>query len=103
MFNLNASEEQLDFETFMDHQKGWMSLDWKNQQIILHSIRYYCCIFLKHLFEKVLHNANNITRLFNFKGRIAIGRVFKAYQKGSEYCYVKKMTIKKFELKNYLN
>ena len=32
MFNLDATEEQLDFETIFGSSKnGWMSLDWKNE------------------------------------------------------------------------
>ena len=32
MFNLDASEEQLDFATiFGSSKEGWMSLDWKNK------------------------------------------------------------------------
>ena len=89
MFNLNASEDQLNFETIYGSSKqGWMSLDWKsptdNITILLDTI-------LSHIPQAP--NREGITQMqitsldySNFKGRIAIGRVFQGkIKKGSEY------------------
>ena len=41
MFNPDATEDQLDFETIFGSSKhGWMSKDWKNQTMILLLFRY---------------------------------------------------------------
>ena len=89
MFNLNASEDQLNFETIYGSSKqGWMSLDWKsptnNITILLDTI-------LSHIPQAP--NREGITQMqitsldySNFKGRIAIGRVYQGkIKKGSEY------------------
>ena len=89
MFNLNASEDQLNFETIYGSSKqGWMSLDWKsptnNITILLDTI-------LRHIPQAP--NREGITQMqitsldySNFKGRIAIGRVYQGkIKKGSEY------------------
>ena len=89
MFNLNASEEQLDFETIYGSSKqGWMSKDWQkptnNISVLLDTI-------ITHIPQAPIKEGvtqMQITSLdySSFKGRIAIGRVFQgSIQKGSEY------------------
>ena len=78
MFNLDATEEQLDFHTIYGSAKnGWMSEDWRNQtdniQVLLDAI-------IKYIPEpKVLEGTPQmlITSLdySQYVGRIAVGRV----------------------------
>ena len=89
MFNLNASEYQLDFETIYGSSKqGWMSLDWKNPT---NNISVLLDKIISHIPQAP--NREGITQMqitsldySNFKGRIAIGRVYQGeIKKGSEY------------------
>lgn len=80
MFNLDAAEEQLDFETiFGSSKQGWMSTDWRqptqNITVLLDAI-------LKEIPEAPYKSGTpqmQITSLdySSFVGRIAIGRIFR--------------------------
>jgi len=99
MFNLEATEEQLDFVTvFGSSKEGWMSLDWKDKtENIL------------PLLDAVIENIPvapynegtpqmQITSLdySKFVGRIAIGRIFRGdLVEGKDYMLCKKNGIKK--------
>ena len=79
MFNLNANEEQLDFQTIYGSSKnGWMSKDWK---IPTNNINVLLDTIINHIPKAPIREGvtqMQITSLdySNFKGRIAIGRVF---------------------------
>ncbi|MAQ70159.1 MAG: translational GTPase TypA [Flavobacteriales bacterium] len=103
MFNLNASDHQLDFETIYGSSKqGWMSLDWQkptnNISVLLDAI-------IKHIPPAPIRDGvtqMQITSLdySSFKGRIAIGRVFQGnIKKGSEYLLCQKNNNKKIRIK----
>jgi len=103
MFNLNASEHQLDFETIYGSSKqGWMSLDWRkptnNINILLDAI-------IAHIPQAPIREGitqMQITSLdySSFKGRIAIGRVFQgSIKKGAEYILCQKNDNKKVRIK----
>jgi GTP-binding protein len=103
MFNLNATEEQLDFETIYGSSKyGWMSSDWKqktnNISILLDKI-------IQHIPKAPIREGvtqMQITSLdySSFKGRIAIGRVFKgSIEKGKHYTLCKQTENKKIQIK----
>jgi len=99
MFNLDASEEQLDFQTlFGSAKQGWMSLDWKKpgQDIfpLLDAI-------VKEIPEAPYHEGTPQMQIAsldysNFVGRIAIGRVFRGViEEGKEYTICQKTGIKR--------
>ena len=99
MFNLDATEEQLDFETIFGSSKnGWMSLDWKNETDNIFPL-------LDAVIEQVpeapyIEGAPQmqITSLdySKFVGRIAIGRIFRGdLQEGKDYMLCKANGIKK--------
>ena len=103
MFNLNASEDQLDFETIYGSSKhGWMSLDWKkptnNISVLLDTI-------IQHIPNAPTREGTTqmqITSLdySTFKGRIAIGRVFQGnIKKGTDYILCQKNDSKKIRIK----
>ncbi len=103
MFNLNASEYQLDFETIYGSSKqGWMSIDWQkptnNISVLLDAI-------ITHIPQAPIREGitqMQITSLdySSFKGRIAIGRVFQgSIKKGSEYMLCQKNDNKKVRIK----
>ena len=103
MFNLNASEYQLDFETIYGSSKqGWMSMDWQkptnNISVLLDTI-------ITHIPQAPIREGitqMQITSLdySSFKGRIAIGRVFQgSIKKGSEYMLCQKNDNKKVRIK----
>ncbi len=103
MFNLNASEYQLEFETLYGSSKqGWMSLDWKkptnNINILLDAI-------INHIPKAPIRDGitqMQITSLdySSFKGRIAIGRVFQgSIKKGGEYMLCQKNNNSKVRIK----
>ena len=103
MFNLNASEYQLDFETIYGSSKqGWMSMDWQkptnNISVLLDAI-------ITHIPQAPIREGitqMQITSLdySSFKGRIAIGRVFQgSIKKGSEYMLCQKNNNKKVRIK----
>ena len=103
MFNLNASEYQLDFETIYGSSKqGWMSLDWQkptnNISVLLDAI-------INHIPQAPVRKGvtqMQITSLdySSFTGRIAIGRIFQgSIKKGSEYMLCQKNDNRKVRIK----
>ncbi|MAW21092.1 MAG: translational GTPase TypA [Flavobacteriales bacterium] len=99
MFNLDASEEQLDFATvFGSSKEGWMSLDWKNKTTNIFPL-------LDTVIEQIPEAPYNegtpqmqITSLdySKFVGRIAIGRIFRGdLEEGKDYIICKSNSIKK--------
>ena len=94
MYNLDASEEQLGFETiFGSSKQGWMSLDWKQPT---NNIRPLLDAILKKIPDAPFNKGPaqmQITSLdySSFVGRIAIGRVYRGtLQEGKEYILCKK-------------
>jgi len=99
MFNLNATEEQLNFETIFGSSKfGWMSKDWRNPTKSITSL-------LDTVLEKIPEAPYikgpaqmQITSLdySKFVGRIAIGRIFKGdLKENANYILCKSNGIKK--------
>ena len=93
MFNLDATEEQLDFVTiFGSSKQGWMSLDWKEKT---ENILPLLDAIVDHIPEAPYNNGipqMQITSLdFSaFTGRIAIGRVFRGdLEVGKDYMLCK--------------
>jgi GTP-binding protein len=80
MYNLNASEEQLDFQTIYGSAKfGWMNTDWKNQN---DNILPLLDIIVDEIPEAPYYKGIPQMQIAsldysNYVGRIAIGRVFK--------------------------
>jgi GTP-binding protein len=80
MFNLDASDDQLNFETVYGSSKfGWMSGDWKKPET---NIRYLLDTILKEIPEPpyIAGTAQMQVASLDFSsyvGRIAIGRVFR--------------------------
>lgn len=78
MFNLGATEEQLDFQTVYGSSKqGWMSADWKNQT---EDVTYLLDMIIKCLPEPKVSEGNlqlMISSLdySSYLGRIAVGRL----------------------------
>ena len=89
MFHLNASEEQLDFQTLYGSSKnGWMSLDWKNPTKNINPLLNAIVMHIPEAPRREGITQMQITSLdySNFKGRIAIGRIFQGFiKKNSEY------------------
>lgn len=79
MFNLDATEEQLDFETiFGSSKQGWMSHDWQKPT---DNITTLLDTILEVIPEAPYHEGSPKMQIASldfstFKGRIAIGRVF---------------------------
>jgi GTP-binding protein len=80
MFSLDATDEQLDFETVFGSSKyGWMSKDWKKPTT---DIRYLLDIILSEIPEAPYQTGTLQMQIAsldysNYVGRIAIGRVFR--------------------------
>jgi GTP-binding protein len=80
MFNLDASDEQLDFETVFGSSKfGWMSGDWKTPTT---DIKYLLDTILEEIPEPPYIAGTAQMQVAsldfsNYVGRIAIGRVFR--------------------------
>jgi GTP-binding protein len=80
MFNLDASEEQLNFKTVFGSSKyGWMSEDWKKPAT---NIRYLLDVILSEIPEAPYIPGTVQMQIAsldysNYVGRIAIGRVFR--------------------------
>jgi len=99
MFNLDATEEQLDFQTLFGSSKnGWMSHDWREET---DSVFPLLDAILEHIPEAP-YNAGSpqmqITSLdfSSFIGRIAIGRVYRGdLEVGKDYMLLKKDDEKK--------
>ena len=103
MFHLNASEEQLDFQTLYGSSKnGWMSLDWKNPTNNIDPLLNAIVMHIPEAPKREGTMQMQITSLdySNFKGRIAIGRVFQGHiKKNSEYMLCQKDGNKKVRVK----
>ncbi|HAP31089.1 MAG TPA: translational GTPase TypA [Flavobacteriales bacterium] len=103
MFNLDASEEQLDFATIYGSSKmGWMNTDWKVQN---DNIIPLMDAILENIPEAPYNEGSaqmQITSLdySSFKGRIAIGRVFRGdLIIGKDYMLLKDGVKKKVRIK----
>ena len=103
MFNLDATEDQLDFVTIYGSSKqGWMSTDWKNKTT---DITALLDAVLETIPEAPYREGSpqmQITSLdfSSFKGRIAIGRVFRGdLVKGKDYILCKDGVNKKVRIK----
>ncbi len=94
MFNLDATDNQLDFETVFGSSKhGWMSSDWKKPTT---NIKYLLDTILKEIPEPkyVEGTAQMQVASLDFSsyvGRIAIGRVFRGdINTGADYTLCKR-------------
>ncbi|MDT8400941.1 MAG: translational GTPase TypA [Bacteroidales bacterium] len=94
MYNLDASDEQLEFETVYGSSKeGWMSLDWKKKT---DNIRVLLDTILKEIPEAPFREGSLQMQIAsldysNYVGRIAIGRVFRGeLLSGNDYTICKK-------------
>ena len=103
MFNLEASEEQLDFQTIYGSSKnGWMSTDWKKPT---NNINALLETIINHLPQAPTRDGitqMQITSLdySSFKGRIAIGRVFQgSITKNKDYILCKQTGHQKIRIK----
>lgn len=99
MFNLDASDDQLDFQTvFGSAKQGWMSTDWKKPT---DSVIPLLDTILKEIPEAPYHEGTTQMQVAsldysNFVGRIAIGRVFRGnVEEGKEYTLCQKAGVKK--------
>lgn len=98
MYNLDASEEQLDFETvFGSAKQGWMNKDWKTPGS---DIKPLLDTILEEIPEAPYHEGTPQMQIAsldysNFVGRIAIGRVFRGdIYEGREYTLCMKAGVK---------
>ena len=103
MFNLDASEEQLDFATIYGSSKmGWMNTEWKVQN---DNIIPLMDAILENIPEAPYNKGSaqmQITSLdySSFKGRIAIGRVFRGdLMTGKDYMLLNDGAQKKVRIK----
>ncbi len=99
MYNLDATEDQLGFETLYGSSKyGWMSKDWNDQT---NDIKPLLDTILEVIQEAPYREGDTqmqITSLdySNFLGRIAIGRVFRGdLEEGNEYALCKRNGVTK--------
>ena len=99
MFNLDASEDQLDFVTvFGSSKEGWMSLDWKEKT---NNILPLLDAVVENIPEAPYNEGTpqlQITSLdySKFVGRIAIGRIFRGeLLEGRDYMLSKRDGIEK--------
>jgi GTP-binding protein len=101
MFNLNATEDQLDFETVFGSSKyGWMSKDWRKPTT---NIRVLLDTILEQIPEPKYIEGTAQMQIASldyssYVGRIAIGRVFRGeIVAGNEYTLCKKGGVVKKE------
>jgi GTP-binding protein len=94
MFNLDASEEQLNFETVFGSSKhGWMGADWKKPE---DNIRFLLDTILKEIPEPPYVSGTAQMQVASldyssYVGRIAIGRVFRGdISTGTDYTLCKR-------------
>lgn len=94
MFNLEATEDQLDFPTLYGSSKhGWMSTDWRNQT---DSVTPLLDAVIEHIPEAPFREGAlqmQITSLDHspFTGRIAIGRVYRGtINEGDQVALIRK-------------
>ncbi len=99
MFNLDASEDQLDFQTLYGSSKqGWMSHDWKDKT---NDISPLLDTIINVIPEAEYHEGDDqmqITSLdfSSFKGRIAIGKVYRGdIRSGKDYLLLGKDGVQK--------
>ncbi|HAW19529.1 MAG TPA: translational GTPase TypA [Flavobacteriales bacterium] len=99
MFSLDASEDQLNFETLYGSSKhGWMSPDWKKPTTDISSL---LDTIIDVIPEAKYHEGpvqTHITSLdfSSFKGRIAIGKVYRGeLEVGKDYYLIKKGGVQK--------
>ena len=99
MFNLDATEEQLDFVTvFGSSKEGWMSLDWKDKT---DNITVLLDAVIEDIPEAPFNEGTpqmQITSLdySKFVGRIAIGRIFRGdLEEGKDYILCKAGGVRK--------
>jgi len=104
MFNLDATEEQLDFETLYGSSKyGWMSKDWQDQT---DNIRPLLDTILEVIPEAPYREGDpqmqiNSLDYSNFLGRIAIGRIYRGeLEEGKDYMLCRRDgSLKKLRIK----
>ena len=103
MFNLNATEDQLDFQTlFGSSKQGWMSSDWKQPTDNINVLLDAIIKFIPPAPCREGSTKMQITSLdySSFKGRIAIGRVFQgSIKNGGDYILCKQSENKKIRIK----
>ncbi len=94
MFNLDASDDQLDFETVFGSSKfGWMGKDWKKPAA---DIKFLLDTILKEIPEPPYIEGTAQMQVASldyssYVGRIAIGRVFRGeIHEGADYTLCKK-------------
>lgn len=99
MYNLDASDDQLDFETvFGSSKEGWMSLDWKNPT---KDITVLLDTILRVIPEAPVNAGTTQMQIAsldysNYVGRIAIGRVFRgSLVAGQDYTLCKRNDVRK--------
>jgi GTP-binding protein len=99
MFNLDASDDQLDFQTiFGSAKQGWMSTDWKKPT---ETVIPLLDAILKEIPEAPYHEGTPQMQVAsldysNFVGRIAIGRAFRGdIEEGKEYTLCQKAGVKR--------
>ncbi len=94
MFNLDATEDQLNFETIYGSSKhNWMSTDWKNKTENIIPLLDTIIEVIPEAPYRTGDLQMQITSLdfSNFLGRIAIGRIFKGdIQEGKDYVICRK-------------
>jgi len=103
MYSLDATEEQLDFETLYGSSKyGWMSHDWKKQTDDINEL----LDTILEIIPEAPYNEGSpqmqITSLdySSFVGKIAIGRVFRGdLEIGKDYMLIQKEGNKKIRIK----
>jgi len=103
MFQLDATEEQLDFQTIFGSSKlGWMNHDWKEKT---DNIFPLLDTILEHVPEAPYKEGTpqmHITSLdfSKFTGRIAIGRIYRGdLHAGQDYLIIQKEVQKKVRIK----
>ncbi len=94
MFNLNATEDQLDFPTiFGSAKQGWMSTDWKQPT---DNILPLLDAIIEHIpapttFEGASQMLITSLDFSNYVGRIAVGRVHRgSFKEGQDIVLIKK-------------
>jgi GTP-binding protein len=93
MFNLDASEDQLDFRTLYGSSKqGWMSTDWKRKTEDISELLDTIIDVIPEATYNEGHAQMQISSLdfSSFKGRIAIGKVYRGdLEVGKDYMLMK--------------
>ncbi len=99
MFNLDATEDQLDFQTLYGSSKhGWMSHDWKRQTNDISELLDAIIDVIPEAPYREGDAQMQITSLdfSSFKGRIAIGKVYRGdIEVGKDYFLMKKDGVQK--------